>query len=150
MAQHSCNGRGVSIQGAGVARASRPLWHGHPARAFPTAGAERSGDSRRDARATTAPKILRLTAKKVLSSCARHAHESVHWPQSRRSREGTVGARRRLALTTVIPAKAGTQFAPTWTTAHRHAQGRLCAGVTSAMSFITMGGPRGPWTLRMA
>ena len=38
---------------ADVARASRPLVRGHPARAF-LAGAGRSRDSGRDARATTA------------------------------------------------------------------------------------------------
>jgi hypothetical protein len=80
--------------------------------------------------------------------------------------ESTVGARCRLAPTTVIPAEAGIQLKneprpsfpsadgnppscrPAWTPALRQAQGRLCAGVTTFGTFVRTGGPRGLWTLR--
>ena len=39
---------------------------------------------------------------------------------------------------------AGTQFTLTWTPALRQAQGRLCARVTSAMTFVAIGGATKP------
>jgi len=70
-----------------------------------------------------AHEILSRTPSKVTSSPRKAC------PEHLGGRESPVGARRRLAPTT---------------------QGRLCTRVTSAVTFVTMGGPLGPWTLRMA